>query len=319
MISVVIPTYNRARYLREAIESVLKQTYQNFEIIVVDDGSTDNTKEVVSSYGNRINYIFQENKERSAARNNGIIHAKGEYIALLDSDDMWLPNHLEVCFRALHSKPDAGLSFSKSYLINENGNIVSKLKLSPFNGDALKDIVSRISNGGCNSSSCLIKKCIFDNAGYFNEDRDLAVSGEDWEMWVRIAACTNFVSTNAYTVKIRFQKEISSISVDKMAKAMTKAMDTVYSNVYILPKIKRLKNRAYSSLYTLIAINYYASGDMVTARKYLNKALLSYPASIFTNRYLLYTFLRSLLGSKLSSRVRKAKWILGNKIYTHDS
>ena len=93
--SIIIPTYNRADFLPKAIESVLAQTYTEWELIIVDDGSTDNTCEVISQYKDeRITYIYQENAERSAARNNGIAHAKGEYVCFLDSDDYYLDNFL---------------------------------------------------------------------------------------------------------------------------------------------------------------------------------------------------------------------------------
>lgn len=93
--SIIIPTYNRATFLPKAIESVLSQTFADWELIIVDDGSTDNTKEVVSQYSDsRITYIYQENAERSAARNNGIAHSLGEYVLFLDSDDYYLSNFL---------------------------------------------------------------------------------------------------------------------------------------------------------------------------------------------------------------------------------
>lgn len=93
-VSVIIPTYNRAHFIAQAVESVLMQTYQDFELIIIDDGSTDNTKEVLESYRDRLHYFYQENQGRSVARNRGIELAKGEYIAFLDSDDLWLPNKL---------------------------------------------------------------------------------------------------------------------------------------------------------------------------------------------------------------------------------
>ena len=96
LISVIIPTFNRVEFISEAIDSVLSQTYSNFEIIVVDDGSTDNTKQLLTKYGSRITYDFQENKGVSSARNKGLDIAKGEWIAFLDSDDIWLPEKLSL-------------------------------------------------------------------------------------------------------------------------------------------------------------------------------------------------------------------------------
>jgi glycosyltransferase involved in cell wall biosynthesis len=96
--SVIIPTFNRAEFLSKAVESILAQTFPDWELIIVDDGSTDNTSDVIDSFNDqRIRYIYQQNAERSTARNNGIIHAKGKYICFLDSDDYYLPNHL-MCF-----------------------------------------------------------------------------------------------------------------------------------------------------------------------------------------------------------------------------
>ena len=96
--SIILPTYNRASFLSNAIKSVINQTYSNWELIVVDDGSTDNTKDIIEEYigkDNRIKYIYQENFERSAARNNGITNSHGEWICFLDSDDLFHKTHLE--------------------------------------------------------------------------------------------------------------------------------------------------------------------------------------------------------------------------------
>src|SRR5688572_11938068 len=102
--SVILPTYNRAHLISKAIESMLAQSYQSWELIIVDDGSTDNTKEVISGFSDaRINYIYQKNSERSAARNNGIAHSRGRYICFLDSDDYFMTNHLENMHKAIEA------------------------------------------------------------------------------------------------------------------------------------------------------------------------------------------------------------------------
>lgn len=103
--SIILPTYNRAKLLTRSIDSVLRQTFTNWELIVIDDGSTDNTKSIVRKiYDKRIKYFYQENQERSVARNNGIAKAKGLYICFLDSDDFYLPNHLSLFHQALENK-----------------------------------------------------------------------------------------------------------------------------------------------------------------------------------------------------------------------
>ena len=120
--SVVIPTYNRSGLVREAIDSVLAQTRAPLEIIVVDDGSTDDTQELVSSYGSRVTYVRQHNAGVSAARNTGIAAARGEYVALLDSDDVWDATHLAVTEAVLAAAPDAALVFTNYSELRQSGS-----------------------------------------------------------------------------------------------------------------------------------------------------------------------------------------------------
>ncbi len=111
-VSVVIATYNRARFLPETIGSVLKQRFRDFELIVVDDGSTDETREVLRSYGDRVRSFYQDNRGPSAARNLGIRQARGQWIAIQDSDDLCTPDHLEVFFGFAEKNPDCGMIFA---------------------------------------------------------------------------------------------------------------------------------------------------------------------------------------------------------------
>ena len=321
LISIIIPTYNRAHYLQQAIKSVLNQTFKDIEIIIVDDGSTDHTKEIVSPYSsqypNIIRYMYQSNSERASARNNGIKHAKGEYIALLDSDDEWLPLHLETCFETLRKNPGSGLSFSNSYLIDLNSSIFSKKKSSLPSHHILKHIISHFSAGGCNASSCLIKREIFNKTGYFDEDRNLSGS-EDWELWARIANVTSFQPTHHYTAKIRVHKNQSSFNAKSMEQSMLLAFQKVFKNLDLLPKIQHLKQQALSHVFTIIAITYYATGDMKTCRAFLKNALITWPSIMVSPRFG-YTFLRSCLGSSISKYIRSAKEKLGIKNYNEKS
>ena len=131
--SVIIPTYNCAPYLAEAIDSVLLQAGVNMEIIVVDDGSTDHTKDVVEKYGDRITYITQvPGRGASAARNLGIRHASGEWIAFQDADDIWVPEKLSQQLDALQKYPDARLVFADT-LVFRDGVVVQDSLVSPTN------------------------------------------------------------------------------------------------------------------------------------------------------------------------------------------
>ncbi len=118
---MVIATYNRARLLKETIESVLKQTFQDFELIVVDDGSTDDTEKVLKSYGDRVRYFRQENRGPSAARNLGIRHARASWISIQDSDDICAPNHLKTLFGFVQKNPDCGMVFANGSYLDDPG------------------------------------------------------------------------------------------------------------------------------------------------------------------------------------------------------
>jgi glycosyltransferase involved in cell wall biosynthesis len=127
-VSVIIPTYNRARYLGEAIESILNQDIRDcrMEIIVVDDGSTDNTKEVVGKYENNVRYIYQKNRGVGPARNRGIDEATGEWVAFLDSDDRWLPGKLTLQFKVLDAFPGYNAIHSEFQIFDETGILTGK-------------------------------------------------------------------------------------------------------------------------------------------------------------------------------------------------
>jgi glycosyltransferase involved in cell wall biosynthesis len=193
-VSVIIPAYNHGHFLGEAIQSVLDQTFPEFELIVVDDGSTDNTKEVVESFKDpRIRYIYQENRGLPAARNTGIKASGGEYIAFLDSDDVWLPRNLELKVQVLDARPDVALVCSDFYPFdNETGAIIGRfwhdkpflswLNPQEVARQPLKELLSR---GGCfiRYSVAVMRREVFTEVGYFDE----SIWGhEDWDMSVRI-------------------------------------------------------------------------------------------------------------------------------------
>jgi teichuronic acid biosynthesis glycosyltransferase TuaG len=175
LVTVIIPTYNRAAVIRKALDTALNQTYRNLEILVVDDGSTDETAQVLSEYQNRIRYIYQSNQGPSAARNRAITEAQGKYIAFLDSDDEWLPTKLEKQIAFLESHPD--LSFvaclstneRKAYSVyQEPGPQFLKFLRQPFKPNVSRYVVHR--------------EC-FEQLGLF----DTSIHGpEDWEMWLRL-------------------------------------------------------------------------------------------------------------------------------------
>ena len=128
-VSVIIATYNRAHYVAETIDSVLSQQFRDFELIVVDDGSTDNTRELLRRYGDRLRFYCQENRGPSAARNLGVRHARGEWIAIQNSDDLCRPNDLEVLFAYVAAQPDCRMVFANgAYLGRPNHGVTRSFR-----------------------------------------------------------------------------------------------------------------------------------------------------------------------------------------------
>jgi glycosyltransferase involved in cell wall biosynthesis/GT2 family glycosyltransferase len=168
-VSVIISTYNREKYLPESVQSVLNQTFRDFELIVIDDGSIDDTKNIVINFSkmcpDKIKYFNQEHKGQAAALNRGIKEAKGEYVAFLDSDDIWLPNKLEVYLNYFNSNYEIALIGSRMGVIDDQGKKIDKLKPMSSPGSDFKSLIER---GGCSTSSLMVRKIILENLS-FNE------------------------------------------------------------------------------------------------------------------------------------------------------
>ena len=189
-VSVVIPSYNRAVYVTMAIKSVLDQSYQDYEIIVVDDGSTDGTRAALEPYRDRISYIYQDNKGVSTARNVGIQKAKGEWVAFLDSDDEWLPNKLEIQMKHIKNHPNICIHVANVSLINpckDNTNLFCVKGFDKIAGEFLlldRPLTYLLQYNFVYPSAALVRKTALINAGLF--DKDLLLH-EDTDLFYRIA------------------------------------------------------------------------------------------------------------------------------------
>jgi glycosyltransferase involved in cell wall biosynthesis len=192
--SIIIPTYNRATDLKRALSSLNNQTYKYFEVLICDDGSIDNTPEVVADFSNdlNINYIKIANSRRPAIpRNLGITQAKGKYIAFLDSDDWWHENKLQLAFEYLENGADLVYSdFYKVKSLTEKEIVRVRDLKTNITTDLLKN-----GNPICNSS-VVVRKSILDEVGFFNEGQEY-IAWEDFDLWLRISKITShFVHIN---------------------------------------------------------------------------------------------------------------------------
>ncbi len=243
-VSVIMPAYNSAKYIGEAIDSVLAQTYPVLEIIVVDDGSTDDTRKIVSQYSipntQCIKYIYQENKGPAAARNKGIKEARGEYIAFLDSDDIWMPEKIAFQLARLEKEEKYSMMHSGRNRIMENGIIVDSSLVECSEGRVFDELLMR--NFVC-CSSVILKKSCFNAVGYFDEN--IHNRCEDYDMWLRIARNYEIGVIKQALVTYRVSSTGYNRSEIKKAYDSEKTVFLKAVNYYTGDKAKIMNDRLY--------------------------------------------------------------------------
>jgi hypothetical protein len=267
-VSVIIPAYNQGAYLKEALESVLAQTYPDFEAIVVDDGSTDTTSKVVHAYSDlRICYVYQENRGLSAARNTGIRHAQGEYLTYLDSDDLFLPEKLALLASELESRPDLGFVAGQAIPIDEQGHRIGKIYDAPIPEDTTRLLLSNPLHVG----SVMLRREWQDKAGFFDETLR---SYEDWDMWlrlVRLGCKTGWVPRPVSLY--RFHTAQMTRNSAQMTAATLKVLDKIFSDPTLPESWRQMRDRAYSQAHLRAAASFYHAGDYPTAYFHMNETV----------------------------------------------
>jgi glycosyltransferase involved in cell wall biosynthesis len=184
LVSIIIPSYNAAAYVKYAVDSALAQTYKNCEVIVVDDGSTDNTRQVLAPYidSGKIKYIYHENKGLAGARNTGIKNSSGEYIALLDADDIFLPEKIAEQVRVLEENTDFGVCYSD--LIHFSDSEPRKFYHHRYKYPSGNIFEPLLHKQFINPLTVMARREVFEQCGYFNESLRRS---EDWDLWLRWA------------------------------------------------------------------------------------------------------------------------------------
>ncbi len=279
--SIIIPTYNRSSTILKTIESVLSQTFQNFEIIIIDDGSTDNTfEEIEHLKTNKIIYKRQKNNERANARNNGIALANGDYITFLDSDDLFYTAHLQIAYEAITTKNNPEVLHTRYEIIDQDGKVIEKKNILDSNLN--KNLIS----GNFMSCNGVFLRKDIAASNLFNEDREL--SGlEDWELWLRIASQYKIQYSNIITSAIVNHNSRSVLTTNKnelilRIKALLKHV-LMNKNVvnYYDSEFYKLKSSCYSYIALHIALT---KKDRLTTIKYLFKGIKENPKSLFSKR-----------------------------------
>lgn len=276
--SIVIPTYNRAKLIAKAIDSVLQQTFAAWELIVVDDGSKDNTKHVVEEFGDkRIKYVYQQNQERSAARNNGIKHATGKYICFVDSDDYYLPQRLQLLHDTIKAKGEPVALFYTNICFDRNG-VITDMPVGGIENGNVHDFLCTARLG--NPQICAARHILIKHP--FNPKFRI---GEDMEMLHR--ALDEFEAIyvpNQFTVvagdhddRSVNEKRNNSFAEQKLT------IDYIFSHNHPGSKTSpAIKGRTYSNCYFGIARYYIYNRKTSKAVFWLLKSIYALPQHVQT-------------------------------------
>ncbi|MFA5038111.1 MAG: glycosyltransferase [Candidatus Omnitrophota bacterium] len=280
-VSVIIPTYNCAKFLPDALDSVLKQTFQDFEIIVVDDGSTDNTRGLIKSYMDKhpgkINYVYQENMGLACARNTAIRHSKGEYIAILDADDMFMPNRLEEEIQAFERNPGIGVVHANISWLSEEGGVLSTPKRNKkvLSGNIFNAIFLR--DAHVSISTILVKKECFDKAGLFDENLT-RLGCEDRDMWLRISQHYPFL----YIDNVLGLYRLRQGSMSKDQAKMLKARYYVINKFCPAGSLSLLRRKALSRIHKDQGDGFLVLGNRHSAKQEFLKSLKFWPFAVMS-------------------------------------
>jgi glycosyltransferase involved in cell wall biosynthesis len=286
LVSIVVPTYNRANWVPNAVKSVLAQTMPDLEIIVVDDGSTDNTRELIYSFverDSRVRYVHQVNQGRATARNNGAAVALGTYIGMLDSDDEYLPETLQNHLLQFQTDASLGMTVGGYYETDDVGNILSE-RMPWLEGGQL-DLTGWLFNCYSNPSAVLARRDWFLKSGGYDPQIHI---GDDWDhflqmalhhcpmAWVRQVACR-------YRQHAGNSVRLGGVNgVRDNQKAVKRAFDKVFSSPLITPEVAKLRPRALAWARVQVAKMFFLTDEAELGRAELMEAR-SYAPEIFTN------------------------------------
>lgn len=284
-VSVVIPAYNAMSYLPETLDSVLEQTFTDFEVLIIDDGSSDAIQSWVAETVTdpRMKLISQTNQGLSAARNTGIANAQGQYIAFLDADDLWAPTKLEEQVRCLDENPTVGLVYNWIALIDADGKPTGRIMGGDIEGNVLTEILQR---NIIDCPSVLVRQECFEKVGVF--DPTLR-SVEDWDMWIRIAMHYSFAVTKKPLVCYRQHAGNMSKNWRVMEQAFHQVIEKTFQS--LAPELQHLKQNSYAYANRCLAWKALQSKDRdyKLAQQFQQQAIKSYPQLRYSSENLRLT------------------------------
>jgi len=301
-VSVVIPAYNAIAYLPESVESAINQTFTDLEVLIIDDGSSDQTVEWASQITDpRVKLISQKNKGLSGARNTGIAHAQGEYVALLDADDIWEPTKLEKQVRCLEDDPAVGLVDTWAVLVDEQGKSTGEVIGSSTEGNVWQRLVEFQTVCCCGSTS-LIRRSCFETVGVFDQDLRFF---EDLDIFIRIAAHYSFAFVKEPLIRYRQHPNNMSKNCQGMLEAFRTIIEKAFQSAPL--ELLYLRGRGYGRVNLYLAWKSISKWDYKAASQFRQQALAHYPQLRFSwncIRLSVAIALLSWFGNQGYSRVR---------------
>ena len=274
-VSVIVPTYNQAPFVAATVESALAQTYPNVEIIVVNDGSTDDTQSVLAAYSGRIHYVYQENKGLSGARNTGFLASHGDYLLFLDSDDLIHPDKLALHMSLMETEPDFGLSYSAWQQIDESGAQILGEVRPNRQGQLLKELLLR--RFFFFASATVIRRACLEEAGLFDESLRW---GEDADMWLRLARAGyafGYLDQPLLQYRIHAQSMTARVSPQQV-QGWLAVLNKFFADPELPADVRALEAEAYAVLHYETAGRYYRQGALAPAQHHLDQAIRTCPA-----------------------------------------
>lgn len=189
LVSIITPTYNRADFLKQTIESVLAQSYKNIEHVIIDDGSTDNTKALIEKYldTGKVRYFYQDNSGQSVARNKGLKEAEGDFVCFLDSDDYFLPKKVEQQIQAFQNNPTVDLAYGDYIFVDANGSTLNEENMTRYSGNITRELLK---DNCVSMNTTMVRKSAIKAIGGFCEHIKVA---DDYDLWLRLSAQSNFL------------------------------------------------------------------------------------------------------------------------------
>lgn len=271
-VSVIIPAYNKANLTVQTVKSVLNQTFKDIEIIVVDDGSVDDTSEKLSQFGDRIIYVYQKNKGACGARNTGIRYAQGNYLAFLDCDDLYESDKLELSVNALKQNEAIGFVYSAAFLIDNDNKTLRIYQTKQYKN--IEQIFDKLLLGNfiCNST-VVVRKEVIDKAGLFDETIFMPA---DWDMWLRFSEISKGKYLDKPLTHYRVSNNYVFRNLDKAFVEERCVLEKILKNIHD----SKLIRSAWGRFYIRFAQCYFLKKDSIKFSEYLVKAKEHLPFSL---------------------------------------